>query len=351
MTAPAVVRPVDLLDDFVIPPELEATSPAEARGLPRDRVRLLVSDSDAIRHRRFDELGDELRPGDLLVVNTSATLPASVVIDQERVLHFSGTLPGGLDLVELRRPLGAASLPLDDVGPGTLILPGGGTVEILSPFPVRTPRRRLWTARVELGRSLGDYLMTWGRPIRYRHTDGAYPLDAYQTVFARIPGSAEMPSAGQPFSTRLVTSLVSAGVHIAPLVLHTGVSSLEAGEEPYPEWFEVPEATAALINHTRGAGGRVIAVGTTVVRALETTADSTGRSHPGRSWSDLIIDRDRRPRVVDGLITGWHEPKSTHLELLESLAGRARLSEAHRAALERGYLWHEFGDSHLILPD
>ncbi len=351
MTASALIRPVDLLDDFMIPPELEATSPAESRGLARDRVRLLVSDSDAIRHRCFDELGSELRPGDLLVVNASATLPASVVVDQDRVLHFSGTLPGGLDLVELRRPLGAASLPLDDVGPGTLILPGGGTVQILSPFPVHSPGRRLWTARVELGRSLGDYLTTWGRPIRYGHTDGPYPLEAYQTVFARVPGSAEMPSAGRPFSTRLVTSLVSSGVHIAPLVLHTGVSSLEAGEEPYPEWFEVPEATAAMVNHTRRSGGRVIAVGTTVVRALETTADSTGRSHPGRSWTDLIIDRERSLRVVDGLITGWHEPESTHLELLESVAGRGRLADAYRTALECGYLWHEFGDSHLILPD
>lgn len=350
MTAPAAIRSVDVLDDFVIPPEMEATSPAESRGLARDQVRLLVSDRDEIRHRRFDQLGAELRPGDLLVVNTSATLPASVVISEDRVLHFSGKLPGGLDLVELRRPLGAASLPIDVVDPGTLPLPGGGKVEMLAPFPVQSPSRRLWTARVVLERTLGDYLSTWGRPIRYRHTDGAYPLEAYQTVFARVPGSAEMPSAGRPFSTRLVTALVSAGVRIAPLVLHTGVSSLEAGEEPYPEWFQVPEATAGLVNITRQGGGRVIAVGTTVVRALETTADSAGSSHPGSSWTDLVIDRDRSPRVVDGMITGWHQPESTHLELLESLAGRSRLAEAYDAALHCGYLWHEFGDSHLILP-
>jgi S-adenosylmethionine:tRNA ribosyltransferase-isomerase len=192
---------------------------------------------------------------------------------------------------------------------------------------------------------------TWGRPIRYRHTDGPYPLDAYQTIFAMVPGSAEMPSAGRPFTDRLVTALTTQGVAVAPLTLHTGVSSLEAGEDPYPEWFEVPESTAALVNHTRANGGRVVAVGTTVVRALETTVDSRGRSHPGRTWTDLVIGSDHTLGVVDGLITGWHEPESTHLDLLEAVAGRRLLAESYRNALEHGYLWHEFGDSHLILPD
>jgi S-adenosylmethionine:tRNA ribosyltransferase-isomerase len=350
MTAPAVVRPVDLLDTFTVPSELEATGPAESRGLARDEVRLMVSDTAEIRHRRFNELGSELRPGDLLVVNRSSTLPSSVVVDQDRALHFSTTLPGGLHLVELRRPLGAFSVPHDDPRPGTIPLPGGGRVELLSPFPVATPRPRLWVARLELGRALVDYLDVWGRPIRYRHTEGPYPIAAYQTVFAQVPGSAEMPSAGRPFSERLVTSLIGSGVEVAPVVLHTGVSSLESGEAPYPEWFEVPEITSGLIDHTHRNGGRVIAVGTTVVRALETTADSGGGSHPGRSWTDLVIGRGTELRVVDGLITGWHQPESTHLELLESVAGRERMKRAHQTALENGYLWHEFGDSHLILP-
>lgn len=350
MTSPALLRPVDVLDGFTLPAELEASRPPETRGVPRDQVRLMVSDGDEIRHRRFHELTSELRAGDLLVVNTSATLPASVVVDPDLVIHFSTALPGALHIVEMRTLSGATSLPHQHPRPSRVMLPGGGIVELLAPYPADSASRRLWAARLDLGRPLSDYLATWGRPIRYRHTDSPYPLDAYQTVFARVPGSAEMPSAGRPFTDRLVTSLVASGVSIAPLTLHTGVSSLETGEAPYPEWFVVPETTAGLVNQTRAGGGRVVAVGTTVVRALETTADSNGRSHPGRTWTDLVIGAEHRLRVVDGLITGWHEPASSHLDLLQSVGGRRRLVESYRSALDSGYLWHEFGDSHLILP-
>jgi S-adenosylmethionine:tRNA ribosyltransferase-isomerase len=351
MTTPALLRPVDVVDGFVIPSELEAARPPETRGMSRDQVRLMVSDGDGVSHRHFHDLPRELRPGDLLVVNVSATLPASVVVDPDLVIHFSTTLPGGLHVIEERRLAGATSLPHADAKPGRMAIPGGGIVELLTLFPVGSAGRRLWAARVELSRPLSEYLATWGRPIRYRHTDSPYPLEAYQTIFARVPGSAEMPSAARPFTERLVTELVASGISIAPLTLHTGVSSLETGEAPYPEWFQIPEATAARVNQTRDDGGRVVAVGTTVVRALETTADSRGRAHPGQSWTDVLIGPESRLRVVDGLITGWHEPSSTHLDLLRAVAGRARLAESYRTALDTGYLWHEFGDSHLILPD
>jgi S-adenosylmethionine:tRNA ribosyltransferase-isomerase len=350
MTSPALLRPLDEDEGLVIPAELEATRPPEARGMRRDEVRLMVSDGQGIRHRRFRDLPLELRPGDLLVVNVSATLPAAVVAGPDLVVHFSTTLPGGLHVVEMRKLTGSTSLPHDESRPGKVALPGGAIVDLLTPYPVGSRSRRLWAARLELGCPLPEYLTTWGRPIRYRHTDGPYPLEAYQTVFARVPGSAEMPSAARPFTERLVTTLVASGISIAPLTLHTGVSSLETGEAPYPEWFQVPEATAALVNQTHDGGGRVVAVGTTVVRALETTADSSGRAHPGETWTDLVIGPEHRLRVVDGLITGWHEPESTHLDLLGAVAGGTRLSESYRIALETGYLWHEFGDSHLILP-
>ncbi|MGH8913238.1 MAG: S-adenosylmethionine:tRNA ribosyltransferase-isomerase [Acidimicrobiia bacterium] len=350
MIAPATLRPTDLLDGFTLPSELEATAPAEARGLHRDQVRLMVSDADGVRHRRFRELPSELRPGDLLVANNSATLPASVVVNQELAIHFSTTLPGGLHVVEPRHVSGATSLPYPDPEPGRLALPGGGILELLARYPADSGSRRLWVARADLGRPLHEYLATWGRPIRYRHGSGPFPLEAYQTVFARIAGSAEMPSAGRPFTERLITSLVADGVSIAPLTLHTGVSSLEAGEAPYPEWFQIPEATAAQVNHTRRQGGRVIAVGTTVVRALETTADSRRVSHPARSWTDLVIGPSHEIRLVDGLITGWHDPASTHLDLLQAVAGRSLLTQSYQSALDSGYLWHEFGDSHLIFP-
>lgn len=350
MTASGLLRPVDVIDSFELTPELEATRPPETRGVPRDGVRLMVTDRAAIRHGRFDQLHEELRPGDLLVVNNSATLPAAVVVDPDLVVHFSTRLPGGLHVVEVRTLSGSTSLRREGNQPGRLILPGGAILDLLAPYPVDSRSGRLWVAQAELGRSLIDYLATWGRPIRYRHTDGPYPLEAYQTVFATEPGSAEMPSAARPFTERLVTRLAAAGVAFAPLTLHTGVSSLETGEEPYPEWFRIPDTTAALVNHTRDGGGRVIAVGTTVVRALETTADSSGVSHPGQGWTDLVITADREPRVVEGLITGWHEPESNHLDLIQAVAGRRRLAESYRLALENCYLWHEFGDSHLILP-
>jgi S-adenosylmethionine:tRNA ribosyltransferase-isomerase len=345
----APIRSVDLLDEFEVPAELEARSPAESRGIPRDGVRLMLSRGDDVHHFRFDQLASVLRGGDLLVVNNSRTLPASVR-SGELLVNFSTPLPGGLRVVELRRPSGPGSLPWQGERPRQVFLPGDMTLELLSPFPVDSRARRLWVAELNADVEMHDYLARWGEPIRYRHVDASHPLSAYQTVFATVPGSAEMPSAGRPFTSPLVTELVSAGVAIAPITLHTGVSSLETGEEPYPEWFHVPADTAGLIDHVHSRGGRVIAVGTTVVRALETTADEHGRSHPGRGWTDLVIDARWPIRVVDGLITGWHEPASTHLGLLQALAGRSLLVGAYREALSRGYLWHEFGDSHLILP-
>ena len=193
-----------------------------------------------------------------------------------------------------------------------------------------------------------------GRPIRYPYVPCDWPLDSYQSVFATEPGSAEMPSAARPFTTRIVTRLVSNGVAIAPITLHTGVSSLEAGERPYTERYRVPAATAAAVNATHQGGGRVIAIGTTVVRALETVTDRAGTVHPGEGWTDLVVaptpDLGRGVRAVDGLLTGWHEPAATHLAMLEAIAGQELLVAAYESAFAAGYRWHEFGDSHLIVP-
>jgi S-adenosylmethionine:tRNA ribosyltransferase-isomerase len=205
-------------------------------------------------------------------------------------------------------------------------------------------------ARLDLPGELGPYMQAHGQPIRYAHADDAWPLDAYQSVFARHPGSAEMPSAARPFTEALVTDLVARGIAIAPVTLHTGVSSQEAGEPPYAERYEVPAATASQVNAARTHGHRVVAVGTTVVRALESTADDAGRSHPGRGWTELVVTPERGVRVVDGLLTGWHEPESSHLAMLVAIAGPELLDASYAAAVAEGYRWHEFGDSHLILP-
>jgi S-adenosylmethionine:tRNA ribosyltransferase-isomerase len=231
--------------------------------------------------------------------------------------------------------------------PARLELPGGGQAELLAPF---AGSDRLSVARLETVEALEDYLRRYGRPIRYDYVPEPWPLAAYQTVFAREPGSAEMPSAGRPFTEQLVTELVTRGVLVAPVTLHTGVSSLEQGERPLPERFRVPAATARLVNAVHGWNGRVIAVGTTVARALETVAAADGTVSEGQGWTSLLITPQRGILAVDGLLTGWHEPTSSHLQLLEAVAGRELFERSYQAALEHGYRWHEFGDLHLILP-
>jgi S-adenosylmethionine:tRNA ribosyltransferase-isomerase len=310
----------------------------------------MMTGKAGIRHGRFSDLEGQLDPGDLVVVNDSTTLPASVVIDGDLVVHFSTRQPGGFYVVEPRRLAGPASDPWTGPPPRVVRFEGG-SIELLAPFPASSESPRLWISQIDIDGSYHNFLARWGRPIRYRHVSCPVPLTEYQTLFASVPGSAEMPSAARPFTAELVTRLVRSGVAIANLTLHTGVSSLDTGEAPYSEWFEVPEHTAALVNQTHANGHRVIAVGTTVVRALESAVDSRGLVHPMRSWADLVIGPGHELLSVDGLVTGWHEPKSTHLSLLEAFAGRSLLVDSYASALQDGYLWHEFGDSHLILRD
>jgi S-adenosylmethionine:tRNA ribosyltransferase-isomerase len=206
---------------------------------------------------------------------------------------------------------------------------------------------RLWRARVS--GPLDERLAGHGRPIAYGYLDRRYPLAAYQSVFGVRPGSAEMPSAGRPFTDALVTALVARGITVVPVTLHTGVSSQEAGEAPQPEWFEVPEATARIVDTARGAGGRVVAVGTTVTRALESAVED-GRVVARRGWTDRVVSPRHPPQVVNGLVTGWHDPQASHLLLVEAVAGTALTQRAYDAATAAGYRWHEFGDSCLFLP-
>lgn len=336
---------------FELPERLEAHEPPEARGLARDEVRMLVAarTSGELTDARFRDLPDVLAPGDAVVVNSSATLPAALPAERPDGrairLHLSTPVPGkaGHWVVELR----CGDTPCRSGRPETLVLPAGGTAHLLAPY---LSGRRLWVARLDLPRPLAPYLGEHGEPIRYRYVSRPLPLDDYQTVFACEAGSAEMPSAGRPFSPRVLAALLARGITIAPVVLHTGVSSLEEGEAPYPERYRVPNATARMIASTRNRGGRVIAVGTTVVRALETAARPGGRVSAAEGWTDLVVTSERPPRVVDGLLTGWHEPGASHLLLLEAVGGRELIDRSYRAALARAYLWHEFGDVHLILP-
>jgi len=330
---------------FELPDELSASAPPEARGLARDEVRLLVAGPDGVHHTTFGSLGSYLRPGDLLVVNTSGTLPAAVDAMRDGrgvVVHFSTEIGDGTWVVELRSPTG----PLLDGRAGErLDLPAGASLTLTGEYVPGA--RRLWRASVSVEGGVVAFLTSVGRPIRYGYVPGEWPLADYQTVFAREPGSAEMPSAARPFTAELVTRLVTEGVLFAPVLLHTGVSSLETGEPPLAERFRVPATTAALVSWVRGRGGRVIAVGTTVARALESAAAGEDVL-ASEGWTNLVLGPARPARVVDGIVTGLHTPEASHLLLLEAVAGPELVQRAYDAAVERRYLWHEFGDVSLL---
>jgi S-adenosylmethionine:tRNA ribosyltransferase-isomerase len=334
---------------FELPAALEAREPPEGRGLPRDGVRLMVAEhaTGSITHARFTALTELLAAGDLLVLNVSATLPAAIAATRQdgsevRVHMSTRAVDLGPEwrVVEVRTADG--SRPLRGVtGERLTLTGGGGDLVLAAPY---APSARLMLSRHDGPVTLDEHLRRFGEPISYGYSSRRWPLSAYQNVYATTPGSAEMASAGRPFTRELITSLVAYGVLFAPIVLHAGVSSPERHEPPLPEQFVVPAATMRLASAVRGWGGRVIAVGTTVVRALETAARGQ-RS----GWTSLVVAPGSQLEAVDGLITGWHEPEASHLEMLEAVAGAELLARSYEEALSAGYLWHEFGDSHLIL--
>jgi len=335
---------VSVAFSFALPAANEAATTPERRGLERDGVRMLVTDraSGAQHDAAFRDLATFLRRGDLLVVNDSATIPAALVArgadGATFALHLSSRISAELWVAEPRERAVAA-------GERAQLEEHGG-VTFLAPVDAEHPR--LWYVLLDVRRTVDAFLARYGAPIRYRHVDGELPLAAYQTVFARVPGSAEMPSAGRPFSPRVLADVRAAGADLAALTLHAGVSSAERHERPYREWFDVSAPTAGAVNATRSHGGRVIAVGTTVVRALESAA-AGGEATAANGWTDLIVTRERGARVVDALLTGFHEPRASHLDLLRAFAGEKVLESAYAHALGAGYLWHEFGDLHLLV--
>jgi S-adenosylmethionine:tRNA ribosyltransferase-isomerase len=364
--------------DFELPPELDVREPPEARGLGRDDVRMMVAyrAEQRVVHARFHDLPGFLSPGDLLVINTSGTLPASLVASRSDgsglELHLSTPMPsgsGGVELeatpprpwpwiVEFRQVVDRRSLPFRSMRLGEqLHLAGGADAEILGPYPpdcgpdsTAPGEARLWVVALSLPGPLGPYLRRHGHPIQYAEVGAEWPFSFYQTVFALDPGSAEMPSAGRAFTPEMLTELIARGVEIAPVTLHTGVSSLEDHEPPYAEFYRVSPETARRVSQAKRSGSKVIAVGTTAVRALESAADDRGDVRASEGWTDLVVSPEAGVRAVDGLLTGWHEPKASHLLMLEAIAGRPLLELSYRAAIQNRYLWHEFGDLHLILP-
>ncbi len=350
MTAPATAGPVR----FTLPDGADAPEPPERRGVPRDGVRLLVARPGEVAHHRVRDLPRLLHEGDLLVVNTSATIPAALDGTREdgspAVVHVATPLGRDRWVVEPRRTDGLG--PDETVEAGDEIrVPGGLTLRLESPHPdAGAAPGRLWLARVSPPADAVGHLAAHGRPIAYPHRRRDVTLGELQNVYALQPGSAEMASAGRPFTARLLVALMARGIAVAPVVLHAGVSSPELHEPPAPERLRVPASTARLVAATREGGGRVVAVGTTVVRALESAVDDDGAPVPRRGLTDLVLGPDRPARVVDGIVTGLHPPEASHLLLLEAVAGRELVQSAYDAAVAARYRWHEFGDSMLLLP-
>lgn len=335
---------------FERPERLFAGAPPEKRGRGRDDVRLLVTGPEGHRHARFEELPQFLRGGDLLVVNESAAIPASLPAEGRLgniLLNLCTRFRSDLWIAEPRWNAGTPG-PLP-VRPGEELRVGSSRIRLLSEYP-GIPR--LWFALAD--RPFESLLAQYGGPIHYGYTD-AWPMDVYQTIFSHVPGSAEMPSAARPITPRIKELLEEAGIRIAPILLHTGVSSLEVeadtveAQAMYPEPFSVSLETASAVNRTHAAGGRVLAVGTTVVRALESAWTPEGvRPHAG--FTRLLVNPDRGVHALDGLLTGFHDPVTSHLALLTAFLGIDGVRSAYAEAVREGYLWHEFGDSHLVLP-
>lgn len=321
---------------------IEATAPPEYRGIARDGVRMLVTDrrTSSHSHAHFYELPSLLRPGDLLVVNDSATLPAAIRAQRRDGsalrLHVSTKIDERIWTVEPRGPVVAGE---------TLALPGGVTATMIAPVEPRIPR--LWYASFELAAPMYAYLADFGAPITYAYLDRSFPLRDYQTLFARSIGSSEMPSAARPFTKHVVAQLHRRGVEIATITLHCGVASFEAPERPGTERFIVSRSTADRVNAARREGRRIIAVGTTVVRALESTATDEG-AVASQGWTDLFIDETHRLKAVDGLLSGFHDSNATHLSMLHAFLDLDLLEDAYAEAADRSYYYHEFGDVHMI---
>ncbi len=354
---------------FLLPAELSAKEPPERRGVARDQVRLMVINRNNfhVEHTRFNNIGEFLRPGDLLVFNTSRTLPAALDGCDTQVgkcleIRLAQHLPDDSWLALLLCPHLHANNNRDLVPCSTGILQeligksinfGLGLTATIEERDRHIPR--LWKIRFsKSGTELMDLLYRLGRPIRYEYVSAPWNLDYYQTVYAKEPGSAEMPSAGRAFTWKLLFDLKRRGVETAHIVLHTGLSSymddeLDAQHLASEEEYFISEAAAEKINRTREEGGRVIAVGTTVVRALESVADNNGKVRSQHGYTRLHITADHQLKAIDGLLTGLHEPEASHLDLLTAFLPAEKIREAYEDAVQRGYLWHEFGDLNLIV--
>jgi S-adenosylmethionine:tRNA ribosyltransferase-isomerase len=341
---------------FDLPQRLACPLPTEERKIERDEVRLLVTKkSGEIDHTIFKHFDDYLQRGDVLVVNTSATIPAAFPVQlpdgREGRLHLSTKVNEKKWLVEIREVTGNKTSRWYEGEQGMIFrLPSGASITLKEKFYKNEKWLNIWVAELNTNQSVQSYISLNGQPIQYDKLDRQYPLSYYQTFFSFHPGSSEMPSAGRGFTKAVIKKLQKKGVLFAPIILHTGISSLEENELPYPEYMEIDPVSASIINNAKGDGGRIIAVGTTCVRAIETATNDNGIIQPFRGNTELFIDESYEMKITDGLLTGFHEPRASHLNMLQAIGGFEHLENAYMEAISAGYYWHQFGDLHLMLP-
>lgn len=341
---------------FDLPQHLACPKPTEDRNMRRDEVRLLVTtNSGNIEHTTFNHLTTFLQKGDVLVVNTSATIPSALHVllpgNKKGKLHISTKINGKKWLVEIREITGNKTMRWKEGKEGMIFkLPSGSWIKLKKKFYKNDQWLDLWIVDFNSNQLVEDYLAANASPIQYEKLDREYPLSYYQTFFSFHPGSSEMPSAGRGFTSELIAALLRKGITLAPILLHTGVSSLEESETPYPEFMEIDPVSASIINTAKSERRRIIAVGTTAIRAIETAVSDDGVLMPYRGNTSLFIDESYSMKITDGLLTGFHEPRASHLNMLQSISNYEHIYKAYQEATNTGYFWHQFGDLHLILP-
>ncbi|WP_246942995.1 S-adenosylmethionine:tRNA ribosyltransferase-isomerase [Bacillus pinisoli] len=335
-------------DHLSIPEQLNANQPIELAGGRRDGVKLMVLDrnSKTSYHEPFVHIERYLGPGDVLVFNNSRTIPAVLKGKQ-----------GNRDIeVRLSRKIDGQkweALVVDGLysSRDLLLFPGNVTAEVIGKG-IEGPLVILSFSLY--GYELLDFIYKYGEPIRYEYIKDSLPLNDYQTVYSSVPGSVEMPSAGRAFTWDLLNSLQKRGIKLAFVQLHTGLSYYGNDQWPnptmHPEYYHVSMEAATIINQAKKSGKRVIAVGTTVVRTLETVANEEGSIQSEEGITSTYIHKHTKLKLVDGLLTGLHEPEASHLDMLGAFINQDQLIRAYQEAINNGYLWHEFGDVNLILP-
>ncbi|MCP8969614.1 S-adenosylmethionine:tRNA ribosyltransferase-isomerase [Ectobacillus ponti] len=327
--------------DFWLPDELNAAAPAERRGIRRDHVKLLVLDrkSGEVSHDIFYNLEQYLSPGDVIVLNNSRTLPAILKAQDGTELRLARRIDSRTwDVL----------LVSDRVKQGDTFFFSNTLSATVTGDECDSPITRVMFSKE--GTALLEELYALGEPVRYEYIQEPWGLEYYQTVFASKPGSVEMPSAGRAFSWQLLKRLQQKGVKIAYMQLHTGLSYFlddkwEHSPEDNLEEYDIPVETMQEVQRAKEHGHKVIAVGTTVVRALETAAKTNALS----GWTNLYITGDYQLQVADAIITGMHEPKASHLDMLCAFVAPNHLFNAYGLAIQERYLWHEFGDMNLIV--